>query len=431
MALKLKELKTYNSSQSDGLTRKIIQGDNLDVLELISEYKGKVKCIYIDPPYNNGESYTHYDDSLQIEWLVEIKKRLQLLKPFLTIDGSIWISIDDSEVHYLKIAADEVFGRNNFVTTIIWQQRTTRENRKTFSNNHEYILVYAINKQAFSKSVNRLTATQAIFDRYKNPDNDVKGAWQSVSLNVQAGHAVKSQFYDIIGPSGKIHRPPNGRCWVYNEAKMQEVINNKMVWFGKDGNGVPRLKKYLSEAKLEITPETLWLGQDVGTNKEAKKHLLRLFPNKDVFDTPKPERLMQRIFEIATKPNDLILDAYVGSGSSIAVAHKMNRQYIGIDKGEHLLDYTLERQLLVLEGKSQGIIERISDKAEVFEFYTVASAYTIPLEEVNRLTIKPKQLKSFIPKAYPLAPSPRSSQVLLKPTHKSTPEKRDGSHSSL
>ena len=369
MIFKLKKIKKHSSPTIDRKTRKVIQGENLDVLDLLLiDYKSQVKCIYIDPPYNNGESYTHYDDSIHTEWLGDITKRLIKLRRFLRKDGSIWISIDDSEVHYLKVAADAIFGRNNFVTTIIWQQRTTRENRKCFSNNHEYILVYAYDKKSFSKSTNKLPASQDMLDRYKNPDNDPRGPWQSVSLNVQAGHAVASQFYEITGPTGKIHSVPNGRCWAYNKKKMLAAIENKNIWFGKDGSGVPRLKKFLSDSILGMTPETLWLGDDVGTNKMAKKHLLKLFPDKDVFDTPKPEALIQRIFEITTKPQDLILDAYIGSGASISVAHKMRRQYIGIDKGDHLVDYTLERQKLVLDGLSGGILERKSDKNEGFEF---------------------------------------------------------------
>lgn len=366
----LKLIKTLSSPTSAENTRKIIQGENLDVLDLLAKnYTEKVKCIYIDPPYNNGENYTHYDDSVHEEWIVEIKKRLRKLKPLLTSDGSIWISIDDSEAHYLKVAADEVFERNNYVTTIIWQQRTTRENRKIFSNNHEYILVYAKNKTMFTKSVNKLNGTAEQISRYKNPDKDKRGPWQSISLNVQAGHAVKSQFYELISPNGKSYNPPKGRCWAYNKEKMNDLIKDNRVWFGIEGNGVPRLKKFLSESEIKITPDTLWLGNDVGTNKEAKKHLLKLFPEKDVFDTPKPERLLKRIFKIATNENDLILDAYVGAGSSIAVAHKMKRQYIGIDKGEHIKDYVVARQRLVIQGKDLGILERVSDKNEGFEFY--------------------------------------------------------------
>lgn len=366
----LKLIEALSSPSSEEATRKIIQGENLDVLDLLAkDYTEKVKCIYIDPPYNNGENYTHYDDSVHEEWIVELKKRLRKLKPLLTSDGSIWVSIDDSEVHYLKVAADEIFERNNFVTTIIWQQRTTRENRKIFSNNHEYILVYAKNKPLFTKSINKLKGNGEQIARYKNPDNDKRGPWQSVSLNVQAGHAVKSQFYELVSPNGKIHNPPKGRCWVYNKDKMNDLIKDGRIWFGNEGNGVPRLKKFLSESEIKITPDTLWLGNDVGTNKEAKKHLIKLFPHKEVFDTPKPERLLKRIFEIATNENDLILDAYVGAGSTIAVAHKMKRQYIGIDKGDHIIDYVVARQRLVLLGKSLEILERVSDKNEGFEFY--------------------------------------------------------------
>jgi adenine-specific DNA-methyltransferase len=366
----LKLIKNLSSTSGQEATRKIIQGENLDVLDLLAkDYTEKIKCIYIDPPYNNGENYTHYDDSVHEEWIVEIKKRLRKLKPLLTSDGSIWISIDDSEVHHLKVAADEIFERNNFVTTIIWQQRTTRENRKIFSNNHEYILVYAKNKLLFSKSINKLEGNDEQIARYKNPDNDKRGPWQSVSLNVQAGHAVKSQFYELLSPNGKIHNPPKGRCWVYNKVKMNDLIKDGRIWFGIEGKGVPRLKKFLSESEIKITPDTLWLGNDVGTNKEAKKHLIKLFPDNEVFDTPKPERLLKRIFEIATNEKDLVLDAYVGAGSTIAVAHKMKRQYIGIDKGSHIIDYVVARQRLVLQGKSLGVLERISDKNEGFEFY--------------------------------------------------------------
>jgi adenine-specific DNA-methyltransferase len=251
---------------------------------------------------------------------------------------------------------------------LLFGSKELLEKIEKYFNNHEYILVYSLNKSEFSKSINKLEGNTEMLDRYKNIDNDEKGAWQSVSLNVQAGHSVKSQFYEITSPNGKIHNPPNGRCWVYNKEKMTELSNRGRIWFGKDGNGVPRLKKYLSESEIKLTPETLWLGKDVGTNKEAKKHLLKLFPNKVVFDTPKPERLIKRIFEISTDYDDLILDAYVGSGASISIAHKMKRQYIGIEKGEHIVEYVVERQRLVLEGRSMGILERKSDDNEGFEF---------------------------------------------------------------
>lgn len=368
----LKKIDKYSVLGKYHQSNKIIQGDNTDVLEhLDGEYRGKVKCIYIDPPYNNGEVYTHYNDQFNHdEWLKNIVATLEKLKSLLRKDGSIWISIDDNEVHYLKVAADKVFGRSNFVTTIIWQQRTTRENRKVFSNNHEYILVYCIDTKLFSQKRNLLPITEEILSRYKNPDNDPRGLWQSVSANVQAGHAVESQFYNIVSPSGKVHYPPNGRCWVYNQDRMQREINEHNIWFGLNGTGVPRIKKFLVDAKNGVTPETIWLGKDVGTNKQAKKHLLKLFPNKPVFDTPKPEQLIKRIIDIASDEGDLILDAYLGSGSTASVAHKMNREYIGIESGAHIVEFVSKRLQLVIEGEQGGISKEIDwNGGGGFEFY--------------------------------------------------------------
>jgi adenine-specific DNA-methyltransferase len=346
----------------DSKTNLIIKGDNIKVLKkLLPDFNKKVKCIYIDPPYNNGESYNHYDDDYTHQaWLDEMTEALFSLKPFLTEDGSIWISIDDSEMHYLKIATDKVFGRHNFVTTIIWQQRTTRENRSVFSNNHEYILVYCINQTEFKNSRNLLPATEDILKRYKNPDNDPRGDWQSVSANVQDGHAVPSQYYNIIAPNGKVHSPPNGRCWCYNKERMDNEISNNNIWFGKDGNGVPRIKKFLNGKSRGLTPETLWLGNIAGTNKSAKKHFLQMFPNEKVFDTPKPEELIKLILEIATNENDIVLDCYLGSGTTISTAHKMNRKYIGIEKGDHITDIVLERMNQVVNGEQGGISQIIN-----------------------------------------------------------------------
>lgn len=337
----------------------LIQGNNQEVLPFLN-MENKVKCIYIDPPYNNGEKYEHYhDDKEHEEWLKDLKLTLEKLKPLLTDDGSIWISIDDSELHYLKVLTDSIFGRKNFITTIIWQHRTTRDSRKAFSHNHEYILVYAKNPKKFTSSRNLLPPTNELLDRYKNPDNDKRGPWQSVSVNVQAGHAVKSQFYEIKSPSGKIHNPPNGRCWAYNEAKMKNEIALNNIWFGLDGNGVPRKKKFLQDARAGVNAETLWLGKDVGTTKDSKTHILSLFPDQAIFETPKPEELICRILEIATNEGDIVLDAYLGSGTTSAVAHKMNRKYIGIEQGDHITEYVLERMKKVVNAKDLGGITKL------------------------------------------------------------------------
>ena len=340
----------------------IIQGENLNALALLRpELTGLVRCIYIDPPYNNRERYNHYTDDLDHEtWLGEITTRLEALAPFLRQDGSLWMSIDDREVHYLKVAADRVFGRKNFVTTIVWQQRTTRENRKVFSNNHEYMLVYAKDAQSFKSSRNSLALTPEAEARHRNPDDDSRGAWQSVSANVQAGHATQGQFYEIIAPNGKRHTPPNGRCWGYSQARMLDEIAKGNIYFGRDGNGVPRIKKFLHEVHPGLTPETLWFATDVGTNKSAKEHLLQLFPDQLVFDTPKPEQLIQRVLQISTDPGDIVLDSYLGSGTTSAVSHKMGRRYIGIERGTHAVTHCVCRLRQVIEGEPGGITKALA-----------------------------------------------------------------------
>ena len=337
----------------------LIHGDNKDVLpELLSDYSDGFKCIYIDPPYNNGEVYHYYDDNAsQGNWLRDMRRVLNLLKPLLTKDGSIWISIDDSEMAYLRVEADKIFGRDNFAGTIIWQQRKSRENRAVFSCNHEYILVYAKNIKEFKKKRNLLPVGEDFINsKYKNPDNDPRGPWQSVTANVQDGHAVESQFYTIISPTGVKHNPPKGRCWIYNEERMKREIAKGNIWFGKDGSNTPRVKKFLCDAKLGLTPETIWLADEVGTSDSAKKQLMALFPDKEnIFETPKPEELLKRIIEIASNEGDFILDCFLGSGTSMAVAHKLNRHYIGIELGNQMSKLVVRRMNKVIEGESSGI----------------------------------------------------------------------------
>lgn len=335
----------------------VVQAENLTAMAYLNgSIGGRVKCAYLDPPYRTGERFTHYDDDASHEeWLRDLVSRMRRVWELLADDGSVWISIDDHEVHYLKVAIDRLVGREKFVTTIIWQQRTTRENRKAFSNNHEYVLVYAKEPRKFGKARNGLTMTDDVRGRYANHDNDPRGAWQSVSANVQAGHAVASQFYIIVAPNGRKHSPPNGRCWVYNQQRMKLEIAQGNVWFGKDGNGVPRLKKFLSTSHQGLTPETLWSAGDVGTNDHAKKHVHTLFPGEPLFDTPKPEALLARILHIASNPGDLVLDPYFGSGTTGAVALKMNRKFIGIEEGEHASSIAAARLRRVIEGESGGI----------------------------------------------------------------------------
>lgn len=339
----------------------LVQGENLAVLEaLLPRYDATVRCCYIDPPYNNQERHYHYHDSRDHRtWLEETTARVELLGEFLRDDGSLWISIDDREVHYLKVACDAILGRRNFVTTIVWQQRTTRENRKVFSNNHEYILVYAKNLRRFNATRNCLKLSPEVMARYRNPDNDPRGPWQSITANAQSGHGTPDQFYKLVSPSGKVHEPPPGRCWIYSLKKMKKEIAAGNIWFGKDGKGVPRIKRFLSNVRTGLTPHTLWTADEVGTNDFAKKHLIKLFPEEDVFDTPKPETLIMRIIQIATSAGDLVLDAYLGSRTTAAVAQKCGRQYIGIEEGGHAVTHCSRRLQLVIAGEESGISELV------------------------------------------------------------------------
>lgn len=352
----------------------LIKGDNKAILpELVSIYGGKIKCIYIDPPYNNGDSYHYYNDNATTSaWLGDIRNVLSWLKMLLKKDGSIWISIDDKEMAYLKIEADKLFGRENFAGTVIWQQRKTRENRAVFSCNHEYILVYAKDIKTFKKSRNLLPVSADFVDsKYKNPDNDPRGPWQSVSASVQAGHAVASQFYTIISPSGIEYNPPKGRCWVYNQERMLREIAKNNIWFGMDGKNTPRIKKFLANAKIGLTPETLWSGDNYGTTDSAKKHLLSLFPEmENVFDTPKPEELIKQIIEIASNEGEYVLDCYIGSGTTMATAHKLNRNYIGIEIGDQMTDLVIRRLNDVIAGEQGGISTSVNwQGGGVFAYY--------------------------------------------------------------
>lgn len=340
----------------------LIHGDNLPALKsLEQQFVGKVKCVYIDPPYNTGSAFEHYDDDLEhSKWLNMMYPRLQAIREFLREDGSVWISIDDAESHYLKVVCDEIFGRGNFVANVVWQQRTTRENRKVFSANCESILVYAKDAEKFGEVRNDLPLTDRILARYKNPDNDPRGSWQSVSINAQGGHGTPSQFYDLVAPNGKVHKLPKGRCWLYTQQRLSEEIAKNNIWFGEDGDGAPRKKKFLSEAKAGVTPETLWLADFAGTDDEAKKETNALFEDGEFFDTPKPERLIQQILSIATNPGDLVLDAFLGSGTTVAVAHKMERRWVGIEMGDHVHTHCKARIDKVIDGEQGGISKSVN-----------------------------------------------------------------------
>jgi adenine-specific DNA-methyltransferase len=335
----------------------LVRGDNLLALKALeNQYIGTVQCVYFDPPYNTGSAFEFYEDGIEHSlWLTLIRERLSIAYELLASDGSLWVSIDDNEAAYLRVVLDEIFGRSNFVATIIWEKRTSRENRRAFSFRHDYVFVYAKNKSSFEGRMNQLPLTDEVRARYKNPDNDPRGAWQSISANAQAGHGTASQFYTVTSPSGRQHNPPPGTCWRYSKARMDAEIAAGNIYFGKDGSGVPRIKKFLDQSTdAGLTPETIWRADEVGTNDSAKKHLLALLKGVPVFDNPKPEGLLERIIQIATNPGELVLDSFAGSGTTGAVAHKMGRRWIMVELGDHCETHIVPRLKKVIEGQDPG-----------------------------------------------------------------------------
>lgn len=334
----------------------IIKGDNLEALKaLLPYYKGQVKCIYIDPPYNTGNAFDHYDDNLEHSiWLSLMYPRLELLRELLSEDGSIWISIDDDECHYLKVICDEIFGRKNFINNVIWQKKFSPQNdAKWLSDNHDHILCYAKNKEIWHP--NLLQRTDEMNARYKNPDNDPRGLWTSGDISVK--RVTEKDIYEIETPSGRKIMPPLGTSWRLSKENFLAMKADNRIWFGKDGDNVPRIKRFLSEVKKGTTALTVWTYQEVGHNQDAKKEV-KAFNDKEVFETPKPERLIERIIQLATTENDLVLDSFLGSGTTCAVAQKMNRRYIGIEMGEHAVTHCVPRMKKVIEGTDEGGISK-------------------------------------------------------------------------
>lgn len=336
----------------------IIKGDNLEALKaLLPYYKGQVKCIYIDPPYNTGGAFEHYDDNLEhSKWLTLIYPRIELLRELLSEDGSIWISIDDDECHYLKVICDEVFGRKNFINNVIWEKKFAPQNDvKWLSDSHDHILCYAKDRENWRP--NLLPRTDEMNSRYKNLDNDPRGVW--TSDNLLRKDIQKTGLYKIVTPSGRICLPSQGASWRVNEQKFQEMVADNRIWFGKNGDGVPRIKRFLSEVQNGIVSMTIWKYQEVGHNQEAKKEV-KAFNSNDVFTTPKPERLIERILTLGSNEGDLVLDSFLGSGTTCAVAQKMGRKYIGIEMGEHAITHCVPRMKAVIDGEQGGISKTLN-----------------------------------------------------------------------
>ncbi|KGJ21494.1 DNA methylase [Paracoccus sanguinis] len=351
----------------------LVQGDNLEALRaLLPFYAGRVKCIYIDPPYNTGSAFEHYDDSLEhAKWLAMMVPRLQLLREFLREDGSIWVSIDDREGHYLKVVMDEVFGRRNFVANVIWQKKYAPQNdARWLSDSHDHLHCYAKSKESWKP--NGLPRSEATSSSYRNPDNDPRGVWMSDNLSVRTYSAATD--YPITTPAGVVMSPPRGRCWSVSKERYAELLADNRIWFGVNGTAGPRRKRFLSEVSAGIVPTTIWLRETVGDNQDAKREV-RAIKADEVFATPKPERLLQRILHIATNPGDLVLDSFLGSGTTAAVAQKMGRRWIGVEMGDHARTHCALRLKKVIEGEQGGISSDVGwQGGGGFRFCTLGAA---------------------------------------------------------
>lgn len=350
----------------------LIHGDNLLALKALEQdFAGQIKCIYIDPPYNTGSAFEQYDDGLEHSiWLSLMRDRLKVIYNLLSKDGSLWISLDDTEQAYCKVLCDEIFGRNNFVANVIWEKKYSPSNdAKWLSDSHDFILVYAKTKENWRS--NLLPRTEEMNRRYKNIDNDPRGAWKAGDCSVKTYSA--SCDYPIKTPSGRIVNPPVGYCWRFSKEKFEELVADNRIWFGRNGDNVPAVKRFLSDVKQGMTPMTIWKYTEVGHNQDAKKEV-KVFNSQSVFATPKPERLIERVLTLGSNPGDIVLDSFLGSGTTAAVAQKMGRKYIGIELGNHAYTHCVPRLKMVTDGTDQGGISKAQnwEGGSGFKFYELA-----------------------------------------------------------
>lgn len=339
-----------------------IEGENMEVLKVLQKsYFGKVKMIYIDPPYNTGNDSFIYPDKFSetkeeylkrvgdkdedgymtregmfhknsrengqyhSNWLNMMMPRLYLAKSLLREDGIIFISIDDNEVHNLRLLMNEIFGEENFVAQFIWEKRVNRENRNEVSVRHDYVVCYSKYTESDVKRIMQTPMNEKALSNYSNPDNDPRGLWKSDPAHAQAGHGTKSQFYTLIAPNGKRHELPSGRCWLYTKDVMDAAIKDNRIWFGKDGNGVPRIKTFLTSKERGLTLETILFAKDASTNEKAKNDLKELFDGIAVFETPKPVELISLLAQVALK-DGLVLDFFAGSSATAHAVMQLNKE---------------------------------------------------------------------------------------------------------
>ena len=366
----------HRVSESDSFDNKLIFGDNLLALKALEfEFAGNVKCVFIDPPYNTGSAFEHYEDGIEHSlWLSLLRERLEIIRRILSEDGSLWITIDDNEAHYLKVLCDEIFGRGNFLCDIAWEKRySPPPDTKDFGYVHDHVLCY---RKGANFRRNLLPLTEDQTGRYKNPDNDPRGPWKAMDYTCRySAEERPNLFYPIVQPNTKVEIwPKRTRVWAMSKDVHEKNTRENRIWWGAKGtNNVPALKNFISEINQGMMPMSLWKHTLAGHNQDAMKEMLALF-GEDVFSTPKPERLIQTILHIATQPGDLVLDSFAGSGTTGAVAQKMRRRWIMVELGEHCHTHIIPRMHKVIDGEDQGgITEAVGWKGGGgFRYYRLA-----------------------------------------------------------
>jgi adenine-specific DNA-methyltransferase len=362
-------------SEGDHFDNRLIFGDNLLALKALEqEFAGKIKCIYIDPPYNTGSAFEHYDDGREHSlWLTLIRDRLEILRRLLRYDGSIWISLDDHEAHYCRVLCDEVFGRDCFIADIAWKKRDGPPNDRKIGSIHEHILVYGRQRSGTSKKTDaeerfnlmpRTEKADSQYQVYEEPFGfDDRGPFRKVdtTANAKGGRFVASLVYPVLNPYlNEEVFPRQGRCWAYSRDEMERLQREQRLFWGKNGTArTPMRKLFRSEAKSGMTAPSIW--DDVGLNQHASQEMEQIFGEKAAFETPKPEGLLRRITEIASNAGDWILDSFAGSGTTGAVAHKMGRRWIMVELGEHIHTHIIPRMRKVVDGDDPGGITRAVD----------------------------------------------------------------------
>ena len=406
-------------TEDNGSDNMIIHGDNLEALKaLLPQYEGRVKCIYIDPPYNTGNEKWCYNDNVNDphiqkwlgevvgkegedltrhdKWLCMMYPRLMLLQKLLADDGAIFISIDDNELYNLKSICDEIFGAKNFVENIVWQKRTSPDARKKVSNGHEYVLIYVKDIERYDSVFNLLQIEGKDIEKFKNPDNDPRGPWVSTDFTAQGWRP--NQMYEITTPSGKAMTPPEGRCWRHLESVYQNLLAEGRLWFGADGGGVPRKKTYLSEKEGKGV-WTWWTNIEVGHTQEATQEVANIL-GKAMFDYPKPVRLLTRILKLASSPNAVILDSFAGSGTTAHAVLNMNkadgghRKFILVEMGDYADTTTAERVKRVINGygKDKNAVEGTGGN---FSYYELGERLLLPDGNLNE-SIGTDKIRDYI-----------------------------------